>query len=355
MSAAHRSTREGLTEWQRLLDDHGLWLAAWPEEYGGSNLSPAQLQILDKVLRQVQAPVTDIQANNMIGPIIYTFGSTEQKERYLPAIKRTNIWWCQGFSEPGAGSDLFALTSKAERQGDKYLVNGRKIWTSRAHWADMMFAILRTPTGEVQGDDFSFMLIDMRAPGVTIRPIYSIDNNHHLNEVLLENVEVPRENLIGEEGQGREITKHLLALERLSLGVIEETKARTKQIEELLNDIEADQNSDFDQIERSLNELRISVAMLEGLIAGDHGADHKIAASIKVLSTEVEQTSSELLMRTFAHASLEQGCSEDGLRINAVQPPGVLAMSDYLFLRAASIYGGSNEVQRNILFRMLSK
>ena len=356
MMSPVRSTRSGLIRWQRILDEHGLWLIGWPEEYGGTELSPDERLVLESELIRVGAPSADPAALHMIGPVVYTFGSDAQKAEFLPKIKRSEIWWCQGFSEPNAGSDLFSLRTRADRDGGDYVINGRKIWTSRAHWADYMFAILRTPGPENESKRFSFFLIDMSLPGVTVRPITSIDGNHHLNEVLLEDVRVPVDSRIGEEGQGKEITRFLLTHERISLGAAEEIHERIHQMDSLYRQrLESYDEGERASIERAISKLRISVSMLQSLTQRVQASPSDLTAStLKILSTEIEQGSTEVMIQILGTDSLESWPSEDGLGEPQQLTSGQIAMMDYLFLRAASIYGGSNEVQRNIIFRMLS-
>ena len=356
MISPNRVTRAGLTRWQRILDDHGLWLVGWPEEYGGTEASPAERLVLESELVRAGAPSVDPQALYMVGPVIYTFGSDEQKAEFLPKIKRTDIWWCQGFSEPNAGSDLFGLRTRADRDGDEYVINGRKIWTSRAHWADFMFAIFRTPGKDNEDNRFSFFLLDMKTPGLTIRPIPSIDGNHHLNEVIFDNVRAPVSARLGKEGQGKEICRFLLTNERITSGAVEEIRGRIRQMQSIYQQrIESYDYGERGAIEAAISDLQVSVMMLESLTQRAQLSHSDLTAStLKILSTEIEQRSTEVLVQVLGSDGLESWPSENGLGEPHELSPGQLGMMDYLFLRAASIYGGTNEVQHNIIYKMLS-
>ena len=359
MHSAALCTHEGLVRWQRILDDNGLLLINWPEKYGGSKLSKQQHMILGEELVRIKAPVVDIQALCMIGPVLYTFGTDEQKNRMLPKIKRSEIWWCQGFSEPDSGSDLFNLSTTAERQGEHYIVNGQKIWTTRAHWSDMMYAVVRTPSKKDTKPSFSFIMIEMDSPGLTVRPIKSIDNQHHLNEVFFDNVKVPVENLIGEEGQGKEITKFLLTLERLSLEVVEEIR---QQLADVKTQIRNKKCSDFQRqsLIRRHTLAEVELRSLEAIMVGFTGSaseqqDPALVSAIKVISSELQQAVTELMVDVLGEGALKQAPEEDGLGPRKHFTTGQWAMTVYLFLRAASIYGGANEVQRNLVFRQIAR
>ena len=358
-SSAYRATRNELTRWQRILDDHDLLLVGWPVQYGGIELSGGQQSIFRQELVRAGAPAMDGSSLRMLGPILYTYGTEQQKKEYLPKIKRTEIWWCQGFSEPNAGSDLFNLSTKIHSEGDHYVVNGRKIWTSRAHWADMMFAIVRGPTELNNPDAFSFILIDMRAPGITVRPIRSVDNGHHLNEVFLEGVRVPKSNLIGAEGQGKEITRFLLTLERFNQEVTEEIRQRLANIEQRLAAF-GRSSAERNALERRLRLAEVDCLALDAVVSRlstnlSDRSDHALASSVKIISTELEQAATELMVDVLGVNAAENFQGHDGLGEPAKLTESHVAMMDYLFLRAASIYAGSNEVQRNIVFRQISR
>jgi len=239
------NTRRKLELGQHLeRDEHDAWLRAvgakgwltgkWPVEHGGLGWGPEQAAILSKELGAAGAPWLIPFGTTMVGPAIYTFGTEAQKQQYLPAIAANETWWCQGYSEPGAGSDLASLRTRAVLDGDTYVVNGQKIWTTLAHWANMMFYLVRTDPDVKKQDGISFLLIDMNTPGITVKPIVSIDMSHHLNEVFFDDVRVPRENLIGEPNKDWTYAKFLLANERVGVAEVDKFKRYISQYQQLL-------------------------------------------------------------------------------------------------------------------------
>jgi len=220
-------------EWQKKLNAQG-WVAPdWPSEYGGTGWSPVQKFIFDAERCAVGAPDVMPFGLKMVAPVIFTFGNDEQKARFLPRILNSDDWWCQGYSEPGAGSDLAALQTKAEKDGNDYVVNGAKIWTTYAQYADWIFCLVRTGNFEKRQQGISFLLIDMKSDGITVNPIHSIDNTHTLNEVVFDNVRVSSENLIGKENQGWTYAKALLAHERTSIAGVPDSRRWLSDIIEL--------------------------------------------------------------------------------------------------------------------------
>ena len=219
-----------LIRWQKILNAKGWAVPHWPVEWGGTGWSAVQRYIFMEEMTQWPAPETLSFNTTMIGPVLIAFGSDEQKRRFLPAVANLDIWFCQGFSEPGAGSDLASLTTRAERDGDHYLINGQKIWTSTANHADWIFALVRTsPTAKKQ-EGISFILIDMKSPGIEVRPILTIDGHHHTNEVFFTNVRVPASNLVGEENRGWDYAKFLLGNERTGIARVGLSKARLREV-----------------------------------------------------------------------------------------------------------------------------
>ena len=201
--------------WLQQLGEKGWLTGKWPEEHGGLGWAPEKFLVFSEELGRANAPPLLSFGPTMAGPVIYTFGTEAQKQQHLPGIIKNDVWWCQGYSEPGAGSDLASLKTRAERDGEDYIVNGQKIWTSGAHWADWMFCLVRTSNEDKKQKGISFLLIDMKTPGITVRPIIAITLGHHLNEVFFEDVRVPASNLIGEEGKGWTYAKFLLGNERV--------------------------------------------------------------------------------------------------------------------------------------------
>src|SRR6478752_7889017 len=213
-----RYVKDDIVTWQRILNKKGWAVPHWPKEYGGTGWSPVQLYIFKEEMQRAPAPEPLPFGTQMVGPVIIAFGREDQKQKYLPRIRNLDDWWCQGFSEPGAGSGLASLRTAAKREGDHYIVNGQKIWTSTAHNADWCFCLVRTdPAAAKRQEGISFLLIDMKTPGITIRPIVSIDGSRHLNEVFFDNVRVPLAMRVGEENRGWTCAKYLLSNERMGV------------------------------------------------------------------------------------------------------------------------------------------
>jgi len=345
-----------VVRWQQILNARGWAVPAWPVEWGGQAWTPTQRYIFQEEMALAHAPEGQPFNINMIGPVIAAFGSDAQKQRFLPATANLDIWWCQGFSEPGAGSDLAALKTSAVRDGDDYVVNGQKIWTTQAHLANWMFALVRTDNSGKRQQGITFLLIDMRTPGLTIRPIRSIDGISDLHEVFFDNVRVPVANRIGEEGRGWDYAKHLLGNERSGIARIGLSKERLA----LLRALEADlaERGVLDQRERQrlrrkLTEAEVELRALEltqlRVVAADaHGGGANSAASIlKVKGTELQQRMTELAMELAGPAGLTLAQPADG---DDEEPGWIAAAAPYYFtMRKVSIFGGSNEIQRNII------
>ena len=224
---------EDVIKWQKILAKKGWFAINWPKKHGGTDWSPTKKYILQNELASANTPITIPFGVNMCGPVLYSFGTDSQKERHLPGILNSDIWWCQGYSEPGSGSDLASLQTKAELQGDCYIVNGTKAWTTLAQYADWIFCLVRTETTDIKQEGISFLLIDMKSSGVEVKPIITMDGSHEVNIVYFDNVEVPSENLIGEEGQGWNIAKFLLRHERTGLAGIAALKRELKRLKEI--------------------------------------------------------------------------------------------------------------------------
>lgn len=225
--------REDQVRWQKILFRRGWAAVNWPVEHGGTGWSAVQKYVFANELALANAPDMIPFGVKMVGPVIYTYGSKEQKRRFLPDILESNVWWCQGYSEPGAGSDLASLKTRAERRGGSYIVNGTKTWTTLAHFADWIFCLVRTQADVARKQDgISFLLIDMRTPGVTVKPIITIEGEHEVNEVHFEDVEVPAGNLVGEEGKGWTYGKVLLQHERTNIAGVARSKYRLGRLRE---------------------------------------------------------------------------------------------------------------------------
>jgi alkylation response protein AidB-like acyl-CoA dehydrogenase len=304
----------------------------------------------------------------MVGPVIANFGNEEQKRRFLPRIANIDDWWCQGFSEPGAGSDLASLKTRAVREGDHYIVNGQKTWTTLGQYADWIFCLVRTDTTVKQQEGISFLLIDMKTPGVTVRPIITIDGRHEVNEVFFDDVKVPVENLVGEENKGWNYAKFLLGNERVGIARVGMTKRGLSRIREIAKQTPAGEGTVWDnaafrqrytmaEIELKaleITQMRIVSQMQNG--AGDPSSSNAAASILKIKGSELQQTATELLLEAAGpHAIVHMGDrrehgSNDPL---AELEWAALASDNYFNFRKVTIYGGSNEIQRNIIAKMV--
>ncbi|MFC9789708.1 acyl-CoA dehydrogenase family protein [Rhodococcus sp. NPDC127528] len=336
---------------QRILNAHGLAVPHWPVEWGGRDWSPVQRHIwLDEMqLATVPEPMPANTA--MVGPVIASFGSQEQKERFLPATANIDIYWCQGFSEPDAGSDLASLKTRAVREGDHYIVNGQKTWTSLAQHADWIFCLVRTdPNTAKPQAGISFLLIDLSTPGITVRPIELISGGAEVNEVFFEDVRVPVENLVGAENSGWTYAKFLLEHERTGVTRAGATKVRVARAKEYAARIEVDGGTLLDdplfaaRIADLENEvLALELTQLRVVTGRERGGS--VPSLLKLRGSELQQEATELLMDVAGFDSLPTGA-----------PAGVASevwaqrsAQNYLNYRKVSIFGGANEVQRTLI------
>ncbi|QQQ17881.1 acyl-CoA dehydrogenase family protein [Brevundimonas vitis] len=336
-------TKADVVDWQRTLNARGWATPSWPASAGGPGWTAVQRYIFMDELYAASAPEPLSFNVSMIGPVLIEYGNQDQKERFLKATANLDIWWAQGFSEPGAGSDLAALSTTAERDGDHYVVNGQKLWQGMAHRADWMFTLVRTdPAAPKKQGGISFLLIDLRSPGITIRPIITIDGRHEVNEVFLDDVRVPVADRIGEENQGWTYAKYLLSNERTGIARIGMTRRVLARVRDALgaSGAEGRYGREADAIEAELKALEIT--QLRVLAAQAAGQTDPRSSILKIKGTELRQAASELLMRVIGPAGLEFVYEGEG------EAP-FEAASNYFTLRAASIYGGASEVQKNII------
>ncbi|MGC4397334.1 acyl-CoA dehydrogenase family protein [Hydrogenophaga sp. T2] len=333
------------------------WVAGhWPREWGGRGWTPLQRFIFEEESAACGAPWLIPFGVSYVGPVIFTFGSAWQKARFLPPILSSTEWWAQGYSEPGAGSDLAALKTRAVRDGDHYVVTGQKIWTSYVQWADWIFCLVRTSEGTRRQQGISFLLIDMKTPGITVRPIRTMDGCHHVNEVFFDGVRVPVQNLVGEEGQGWTCAKFLLNNERV---IAAETGRSIRQLAHLQALVDAEPaRPEAGAFRERIAQLRLKLHALRAycLQAARHmdptqpaGAD---ASLMKIRGSELQQAIAEATIDWLGpHAAVYDPALVHGdTPRSAVGPlagPGLVR--EYLHGRAATIYGGSNEIQRNII------
>ena len=350
--------------WQDILAEKGWLVYSWPEEYGGTGWSPVQRYIFEEEMGRAGAPRVIPFGPKMVGPVIYTFGTDAQKAKYLPAIARNETWWCQGYSEPDAGSDLANLRTRAIRDGDHYVVNGTKTWTSVAHWADMMFCLVRTDTEVKPQEGISFVLVDMRDPGVEVRPIVTIDGGREINTVYLTDVKVPVENRIGEENKGWTYAKFLLGHERFGIARLAESKARLAYLKAIARNhrVGGTLLADDADFTRSVAETEIELTALEftelrALMNAEQGDAPGVEANmLKIRGTDVQQKISEMLMKAMGYYALP--CIPEALEYGWNEEPAGpeyaagLAPA-YFNMRKTSIYGGTNEIQRNIIAKMV--
>ena len=356
MIAREHLDKADVTRWQRILNARGWATPAWPVEWGGQDWTPTQRYIFQEEMALAHAPEGSPFNVNMIGPVIAAFGTEAQKQRFLPATANIDIWWCQGFSEPGAGSDLAAIKTSAIRDGDDYVVNGQKIWTTQAQHADWMFALVRTDNSGKRQQGITFLLIDMRTPGLTLRPIESIDGVRDLHEVFFDDARVPIANRIGEEGRGWDYAKHLLGAERSGIariGLSKERLALLRRLEAELADAGVLEDRDRQRLRRKLAEAEVELRALEltqlRVVAADaHGGGANSAASIlKVKGTELQQRMTELALELAGPVGLATAEHDDH---QADEDGWLAAAAPYYFtMRKVSIFGGSNEIQRNII------
>ena len=347
--------------WHKAVYNQG-WIAPdWPVEHGGTGWTLRQKQIYSNATALAGAPMIMPFGVDMVGPVLYSFGNSEQKAQHLPKILDGSVWWCQGYSEPGSGSDLASLKTAAVRDGDDYVVNGQKIWTTNAHKADWIFTLVRTDPDSKPQRGISFLLIDMKTPGVEVKPIVSIDGMHHLNQVFFSDVRVPATNLIGEENMGWTYAKFLLANERAGIANV----AHSERLVKALSDItQAEQDgfggtlSDSNAFMAELANTEVQLQALKALEARviasveKTGAPGDEASMLKIVGTQVQQTLESLRVEAVGNYSLP--FDTDLIRGESNLPaPGpdyaVSAVSDMNFGRASSIYGGSNEIQRNVI------
>jgi alkylation response protein AidB-like acyl-CoA dehydrogenase len=356
--------RTEVRAWTRALDSKGWAVPHWPAEWGGIGISPVRRHILLQEFSAAGCPSLDSISIDFVGPVLYTFGSPQQKRRYLPRIRGADDFWCQGFSEASAGSDVMQLKTTATRQGDHFVVNGQKLWITNAHFADMMFALVRVEApGQRRQQGLSFLLIDMRARGISVRPILTLDGRHHLNEVLLDSVRVPIENLVGEQGKGWIYALMILANERTVIAGVTSARRQLKQVRDLLQThreglaplLEFDAYRDrMAQMEIELDALEVLELRALQAPAGPDAAPSVLGPILKVRASELRQRISELAIDALGDLGLEahpypelEQIPDDPAALAQLRATAITA--GYLFQRSATIAGGTSEVQRNII------
>lgn len=361
-----RLEKDDYVRWHKILFDKGWVAPAWPEELGGTGWTPLQRHLFEEELARAEAPRLMPFGLSMVAPVIMAFGDAAQKKHFLPRILSCEDWWCQGYSEPGAGSDLASLTTKAVPDGDDYIVSGVKTWTTLAQFADMIFCLVRTSNEGKPQTGITFLLIDMHSPGITVRPIRTIDGGHEVNDIFFDDVRVPQANRIGEENKGWTYAKFLLGHERTGIAAIGRSKQELRRLKEVAS-AEASGAGTASLAEAGafadkMADLEIDILALESLvlkIVADESAGRTPGAEasiLKIRGTEIQQRLSELTLEAmgyYANPYIAEA-QEAGWNGAPVGPEIAATVTPhYLNWRKASIYGGTNEIQKNIIAKMV--
>ncbi len=354
LRAGHPPRKDDTVRWQRILHERGWAAPHWPRRYGGAELGQMERLILLDETYRAPAPLPQVFNIGMLGPVLLKYGTDAQRDWFLPRLARLDLWFCQGFSEPGSGSDLASLRTSARREGDHYVVNGQKIWTTTAHVADWVFALVRTDGQARKQEGISFLLIDLRTPGITVRPIVSIDGSHHLNEVFFDDVRVPVGNLVGEENRGWDCAKYLLGNERTGIANVGLCRERLNYARELADRIHEGRRrlSDDPALRAEFASLEAEIRALELtnyrflLTDSERLRLPAFASVLKLKGTELQQGIAALLARLDGPAGLEKQAPDETPVHGPLTPR-------YFYSRAASIYGGTTEVQKDILAKAI--
>jgi alkylation response protein AidB-like acyl-CoA dehydrogenase len=344
-----------MQRWARILGKQGWHGYAWPKEFGGPGWNAIQKHLFEEETALAGAPRIVPFGPVMVAPVIMAFGTPEQQKRFLPGIASGEVWWSQGYSEPGSGSDLASLKTRAERRGDKYIVNGQKTWTTLGQFGEWIFCLVRTSSEGKPQTGISFLLIDMKSPGITVRPIITMDGAHEVNEVFFDNVEVPADQLIGEENKGWTYAKYLLAHERANIADVNRAKRELERVKRIAKAEGVYADTRFrDEIAK----LEVEIVALEMMVLRVLSAEKSgkssldVAGLLKIRGSEIQQRYAELMMLAAGPATLpyvreaiEAGWQPDMAPQTLVAP----LAGTYFNMRKTTIYGGSNEVQRNIV------
>ena len=357
-NALHLSKAD-LQGWAKTLGRKG-WLGwGWPQQFGGPGWDAIQRHLFEEECALAGAPRVIPFGPVMVAPVIMAFGNAEQQRRFLPGIMSGEVWWSQGYSEPGSGSDLASLKCRAEKRGDYYLVNGQKTWTTLGQYGDWIFCLVRTSNEGKPQTGISFLLIDMKSPGITVRPIITMDGEHEVNEVWFDNVEVPADQLIGEENKGWTYAKHLLAHERTNIADVNRAK---RELERLKRIAKAEGVYDDTRFRDQIAQVEIDIVALEMMVLRVLSAEQSgkqaldVAALLKIRGSEIQQRYSELMMLAagpystpYVREAMEAGWQGDHVGSAYCAP----LAGTYFNMRKTTIYGGSNEVQRNIVSQVV--
>ncbi|RVU20242.1 pimeloyl-CoA dehydrogenase large subunit [Methylobacterium oryzihabitans] len=361
-------SKDDIVTWQKILNKQGWAVPNWPVEWGGTGWDPVRQYIFLDELQSFPAPSPLQFGVYMVGPVIAQFGNEAQKKHFLPRIANLDDWWCQGFSEPGSGSDLASLKTRAVRDGDHYVVNGQKTWTTLGQYADWIFCLVRTDATVKKQEGISFLLIDMKTPGITVRPIQTIDGGHEVNEVFFDDVRVPVENLVGQENKGWDYAKFLLGNERTNIARVGVSKQRLRRLRELaalerVGDAPILENPRFAE---KLAALEIELKALEmtqlRVVAAERkrekGKPDPASSILKIKGSEIQQATTELLMEVVGPFALPYAPEDEGDEHGHNEPPvgpdwAAPVAPTYFNWRKISIYGGSNEIQKNIIAKAI--
>lgn len=354
-------SKQDMVTAHKALHKRGWATPNWPVEWGGCHWTPIQIYMYQEEMQAAGVPPPLAFNTSMNGPVLIQFGTEAQKKRFLPRMASLDDWWCQGFSEPGAGSDLASLKTTAVREGDHYIVNGQKIWTTLAQHADWIFCLVRTDPSAKKQLGISYLLIDMRSPGIEVRPIQTMDGSAEVNEVFLDNVKVPVENLVGEENRGWDCAKFLLGNERTGIARVGLSKMRVQRIKELAAQVPAGDGSLMDDerfrekvaaVEVELKALEMTqLRVLSAERGNTSGKPNPASSILKIKGSEIQQATTELLLDVAGPLAVPFGDDDDfGHNEAPIRPAWAATLApSYFNNRKVSIYGGSNEIQRNII------
>ena len=347
--------KEDYVGWHRKLATKGWSCPHWPVEHGGCDWTPVRHYIFEAETGEACCPPPVPFGPEMVAPVVWTFGTREQQQRHLPPILAGDLWWAQGYSEPNSGSDLASLKTAARLDGDHYVVNGTKTWTTMAHYADWIFLLVRTSSAGKKQEGITFLLVDMTSPGITVHPIITMEGGHEVNQVIFDDVRVPAANRIGEENRGWTYAKFLLGYERFNMAGIPQAKRQMRRLRHIAGDqgIDSDPGFRTRMADAEIQIMALESTMLRLLSSVAAGKDPGSEASyIKIRGTEIDQLMTELTMEAagpyvlpYAPGALEEGWNEEPLGPEYAAP----VAPDYFNTRKVTIYGGSNEIQKNII------
>jgi len=369
MRMGRRLQKDDLTRWQKILHARGWGAVNWPGRFGGTGWNVVQQHIFEEERADIGAPPQNAFSLKMLAPVLMTFANSAQQDYFLPRILAGEDWWCQGYSEPGSGSDLASLRTSAVRQGDHYLVNGQKTWNTLGHYADWIFCLVRTGSDGRPQQGISFLLIDMKSPGITLRPITMLDGEHEINEIWFDNVQVPVHNLVGDENKGWTYAKFLLTHERTNNAGIGSCKRALKDLKEIASRETVHGRPLIDeprfrdriaQVELELLALEITNLRVLSASADESRALGPEVSVLKIKGSEIQQSIAELQMQAlgpdalpYLREALEMDWVADSLFAEHYRPYAPPLTGHYFNMRKTTIYAGSTEIQKNIIARLI--